>query len=187
MKIFDRFNTALLVSAGLCGAALAFSPGAAAAPLPTGGPTCVEQMSGLAGAAAAPAALPAVLPGPPPAVIPPPLLPPGVPLLPPGVPALPPGVPALPPVLPPGAPLIGPLAAGAPLAVDPPVMGAGILAGKGVPTAPSPAVLSGFVVLPGPPASVQAPAPAAPVVAPAPAGTAAAESLPCCDAGPSVR
>src|SRR5258705_2379009 len=90
LKIFDLCSTTVLASAGLCGAALAFSPSAAAAPLPTGGPACLQQQSGLAaapieqmsgsavpaaagGAAAAPAcieqmaglAAPVVLPGPP--------------------------------------------------------------------------------------------------------------------------
>ncbi|KJX75637.1 hypothetical protein, partial [Mycobacterium lepromatosis] len=134
MKVFDRFNTAMLVSAGLCGAALAFSPGAAAAPLPipTGGPTCIEQMA-VAGLGAAPAAVPAVLPGPVPGTVPPvPLGPGGFP------PVVPPG--GFPPVVPPGAPAIGPLPAG-----DSAALGSGILAGKGVPTAPPQAALSGLV------------------------------------------
>ncbi|MCV7342801.1 hypothetical protein MHAE_18282 [Mycobacterium haemophilum DSM 44634] len=193
MKIFDRFNTAILVSAGLCGAALAFSPGAAAAPLPmpTGGPTCIEQMSGLG---AAPAAVPAVLPGPVAGAVPPvplvpggfpPVVPPGgfPPVVPPGgfPPVVPPG--GFPPVVPAGAPAMGPL-----LAEDPAALGSGILAGKGRPTAPPQAALSGFVVLPGPPASVEAPPAAAPVAAPAPADAAAAEPLPCCgEAAPPVR
>ncbi|AWV47438.1 hypothetical protein JK2ML_0568 [Mycobacterium leprae Kyoto-2] len=197
MKVFDRFNTAILVSAGLCGAALAFSPSAAAAPLsmPTGGPTCIEQMAGLG---AVPAAVPAVLPGPvagavpsvpvvpsggfPPVVPPggfPPVVPPGgfLPVVPPGgfPPVVPPG--GFPPVVPPGvAPAVGPL-----LAEDSAALGSGILAGKGVPTASPQAALSGLVVLPGPPASVEAPPAAAPVVA-------AATPLLCCgEAAPPVR
>jgi hypothetical protein len=85
VKILDLFGITVAASAGLCGAALALSPGAAAAPLPTGGPTCTEQMAGL-GAPVANAArsVPAVLPGPP-------VVPAGAP-----VPA---GVPAGPPLL----------------------------------------------------------------------------------------
>lgn len=161
MKVFDRFNTAILVSAGLCGAALAFSPSAAAAPLsmPTGGPTCIEQMAGLG---AVPAAVPAVLPGPVAGAVP-------------SVPVVPSG--GFPPVVPPGvAPAVGPL-----LAEDSAALGSGILAGKGVPTASPQAALSGLVVLPGPPASVEAPPAAAPVVA-------AATPLLCCgEAAPPVR
>ncbi|RFD24785.1 hypothetical protein MUBE_12205 [Mycobacterium uberis] len=163
MKIFDRFNTAILVSAGLCGAALAFSPGAEAAPLPmpTGGPTCIEQMSGLG---AAPAAVPAVLPGPVVGPVPP------VPLAPGG----------FPPVVPPVAPVMGPL-----LAEDPVALGSGTLAGKGVPTAPPQAALSDFVVLPGPSASIETLPAAVPV---GESGPAAAESLLCCvEAVPLVR
>ena len=46
-----RFATKVVVSAGLCGAALALSPDAAAAPLKTGGYACIEDA---AGAVAAP-------------------------------------------------------------------------------------------------------------------------------------
>src|SRR6202023_3444102 len=95
LKIFDLCSTTVLASAGLCGAALAFGPSAAAAPLPTGGPACLQQESGLAaapieqmsgsaapvaagGAAGGPAciaqmsglAAPVVLPGPPVAAAP---------------------------------------------------------------------------------------------------------------------
>lgn len=60
LKIFDLFGITVAATAGLWGAALAFSPGAAAVPLPTGGgPTCVDQMAGFA------APGPVVLPGPP--------------------------------------------------------------------------------------------------------------------------
>ena len=46
MTIFDRFNIKVIaVGAGLCGAAIAFSPDTAAAPLKTGG-ACIEGQAG---------------------------------------------------------------------------------------------------------------------------------------------
>ena len=42
MTIFDRFNIKVIVSAGLCLAALALSPDAAAAPLKTSGYECIQ-------------------------------------------------------------------------------------------------------------------------------------------------
>ena len=53
MAIFDRFNITVVAGAGLCGAAMAFSAHATAAPLPTGGYAC---MQGQAGEAAPPLA-----------------------------------------------------------------------------------------------------------------------------------
>src|ERR1700678_1255821 len=53
MTIFDRFNIKLVASAGLCGAAIALSPDAAAAPLITGGHACIQGLSGEAGPLAA--------------------------------------------------------------------------------------------------------------------------------------
>jgi hypothetical protein len=158
LKILDLFGITVAASAGLCGAALAFSPGAAAAPLPTGGPTCMEQMAGL-GAPVANAAppVPAVLPGPP-------VVPAGAPL-PAGAPAgvpVPAGVPAGAPVAPAGPPLL---------------QQAG--AGKGVPTNPGPALTAFPVILPGPP---PVPTPASPVpVAGATLTAATAPLPPCCN------
>jgi hypothetical protein len=62
VKMFHLFGVTVTVSAGLCAAAVALSPGAAAAPLPMGGPTCVDQMAGPV--AAAPPPVPMALPGP---------------------------------------------------------------------------------------------------------------------------
>jgi hypothetical protein len=57
MAIVDRFNIKVVAGAGLCGAAIALSPDAAAAPLITGGQACIEGQSGeLAPAAGGPAA-----------------------------------------------------------------------------------------------------------------------------------
>ena len=50
MAIFDRFNIKIVVSAGLCGAAIALCPDAAAAPLITGGGACLRGQSGEIGA-----------------------------------------------------------------------------------------------------------------------------------------
>ncbi|ETA99581.1 hypothetical protein O978_21245, partial [Mycobacterium avium subsp. paratuberculosis 10-5864] len=46
MAIVDRFNMKVVASAGLCGAAIALSPDAAAAPLITGGHACIQGQSG---------------------------------------------------------------------------------------------------------------------------------------------
>jgi hypothetical protein len=128
LNILARFNITIVVGAGLCGAAMAFSPDAAAAPLPMGGPTCLEQMAGAASPVAGPVAAPMALPGPPVA----------------GGPPFPLGAPA--PLAPAGAgaPVAAPAAA--PLET---MVGAGPRAGKGVPTAPA-APVSTPVVLPGP-------------------------------------
>src|SRR5947209_2584111 len=53
MTVFDRFNVKVGAIAGLCGAAMALSPDAAAAPLKTGGYACMQGLSGEAGAPAA--------------------------------------------------------------------------------------------------------------------------------------
>ena len=53
MTTFDRFSIKVVAGVGLCGAAIALSPAAAAAPLKTGGAAC---MYGSAGEVAAPAA-----------------------------------------------------------------------------------------------------------------------------------
>src|SRR5271169_484280 len=52
MATFDRFSIKVVAGVGLCGAAIALSPAAAAAPLKTGGYAC---MQGAAGEVAAPA------------------------------------------------------------------------------------------------------------------------------------
>ena len=52
MAAFDRFSIKVVAGVGLCGAAIALSPDAAAAPLKTGGYAC---MQGAAGEVAAPA------------------------------------------------------------------------------------------------------------------------------------
>src|SRR3954470_17457824 len=55
MTIFDRFNIKVIVAgAGLCGAAMSFSPIAVAVPFMTGGYGCVQGMSGAAPAAGGP-------------------------------------------------------------------------------------------------------------------------------------
>ena len=65
MKMLHAFGVMVAAGAGLCAAAVALSPGTTAAPLPMGGPTCVEQMAGPV--AAAPPPVPMALPGPLPA------------------------------------------------------------------------------------------------------------------------
>jgi hypothetical protein len=50
MAIFDRFNIKIVASAGLCGAAIALCPDAAAAPLITGGGACMRGQSSEVGA-----------------------------------------------------------------------------------------------------------------------------------------
>src|SRR6202000_3486091 len=52
MASFDRFSIKVVAGVGLCGAAIALSPDAAAAPLKAGGYAC---MQGAAGEVAAPA------------------------------------------------------------------------------------------------------------------------------------
>jgi hypothetical protein len=53
MTILDRFNIKVVASTGLCAAAIALSPDAAASPFMTGGYACIQSS---AGGAAAPAA-----------------------------------------------------------------------------------------------------------------------------------
>jgi hypothetical protein len=152
LKILNLFGITVAASGGLCGAALAFSPGAAAAPLPTGGPTCMEQTAGLG----APL-IPAVLPGPPVVAARAP------------VPA---GVPA-------GAPVAADVPAGAPVAPAGSPLPQQAGAGKGVPTNPGPALMAGPVVLPGPP---PVPTPLSPVPVAGPTLAAATGPLPpCCN------
>jgi hypothetical protein len=153
MAIFDRFDLKVIAVGGLCGVAIGFSPGIAAA----GGYECLETSAGEAGpaaaapgAAAAPACapitemagVPMALPGPPlaPPIVPPPLVPPVVP--PPLVPPLAPPVPIV--------PIGAPVAAGAPLA--PITTMGGAAGGKGAPTGPAPAgaPVAGQPIAPGP-------------------------------------
>lgn len=142
MPIFERFNFGLVGAvAGLCGIAIALSPGAAAIPLKTGGEACIQTSAGgapMAGCvpAAAPladmAGVPMALPGPIPAAPPIPVVP-AVPLAPPV-----PVVPAVPVVAVP---------AGAPY-----VEMAGGFGGKGDPIEPprDGAPANGQPILPGP-------------------------------------
>ncbi len=97
MTVFDRFNIRVVAAAaGLCGVAVALSPGVAAAPLITGGSACMQTTAGEVGAspvaamcssAGAPlsdmAGIPMALPGPVPVAAPPPLAPLAPPLAPP--------------------------------------------------------------------------------------------------------
>ncbi|CAM4294243.1 hypothetical protein MB901379_03166 [Mycobacterium basiliense] len=174
LKKFDQFSIMLAAGAGLFGAALAASPGATSAPLPLGGPTCLEQMAGLAAPAGAPPVIAPILPGPPVA---------GAVPLGPALPAALPGAAALPasalPVgapLPAGAPVIAgtplPAAAGGP---DGTPAGAPLLqqaaTGKGVPTHQDRELSADPVVLPGPP----------PAPAPATLAAATAPLPPCCN------
>ncbi|WP_198965675.1 hypothetical protein [Mycobacterium shottsii] len=187
MRKFDRINIAVAASAGLCGAAFALSPSAAATPLRTGGPSCVEQMAGVGApaAGAAPVMAP-ILPGPPVAGAVPvaggPLLPvPAAGPVPIPAPA-PAPVPAGAPVpLPAGAPV--PVAVGAPVPVTAPGPAAAPLllqaGGKGEPTAVDPALTADPVVLPGRP---PAPAPPAPTVVTGATLAAATQPVaPCCN------
>ena len=155
MAIFDRFDLKVAAVGGLCGFAIALSPGIAAA----GGYECLQTSAGQAGpagaaGAAAPACapvtemagVPMALPGPvplAPPIVPPPLVPPVVP-----PPLVPPLVPPV-PVVPIGAPL-APIAAGAPLA--PITTMGGAAGGKGDPTGPAPAgaPVAGQPIAPGP-------------------------------------
>src|SRR4030088_2829323 len=124
MTIFDRFTMGVVAGVGLCGAAIALSPDAAAVPYQTGGGSCMYGQAGEAGAPAAGgpvgaagaaacapltdmAGIPMVVPGP--GVVP---IPAGAPLiaLGPPIPPVPLGAP-----LPLGAPIGAPLPLGAPL------------------------------------------------------------------------
>lgn len=146
MAVFDRLSIRVAaVGAGLCGVALALSPGVAQA----GGGECYYSSAGTTPAAAAAAAcapmsemagVPMALPGPvPPPLAPPPVVPPVVPPL-----APPPVVPPLapPPVVPPVAGAAGGL----------PLTTMGGLAGKGDLTGPAPsgAPVPGQPIAPGP-------------------------------------
>ena len=122
MTIFDRFTIGVVAGVGLCGAAIALSPDAAAVPYMTGGGACMYGQAGEAGAPAAGgpvgaagaaacapltdmAGIPMAVPGP--AVVP---IPAGAPLIALGPPPVPLGAP-----LPLGAPIGAPLPLGAPL------------------------------------------------------------------------
>jgi hypothetical protein len=160
MAIFDRFDLKVIAVGGLCGVAIALSPGIAAA----GGYECLQTSAGEAGAApAAPvcapvtemAGVPMALPGPvpvvpplvPPPIVPPPLVPPVPPLVPPVPPLVPPLVPPVPIV-----PIGAPIAAGAPVGGLPLTTMGGAAGGKGDPTGPAPsgAPVAGQPTMPGP-------------------------------------
>ena len=144
ITIVARFNIKVVAAVGLCGAAVALSPAAAAAPLKTGGYDCFETAAGgntpVAAEVCSPASAPVAEMS-------------GVPL------ALPGPVPApVPWVTRP----VGPRSVGAPIPVGAPVpVGApiadmsGTYAGKGDPTGPAPtgALVPGQPVLPGPSAA----------------------------------
>lgn len=138
MTIFDRFNIGIVASAGLCGAAIALSPDAAAVPYMTGGGACMYGEAGApaagpvgaggAAGAAAPCAapltdmagVPMVVPGP--GIVP---VPAGAPLI-----ALGPPVPVVPPL-----PFAPPVPIGAPLPLGAPLVALGGVA-DGLPVAP---------------------------------------------------
>jgi hypothetical protein len=182
LKIFDLFGITVAATAGLCGAALVFTPDAAAAPLPLGGPGCTQQMAGIAApvADAAPP-VPLALPGPPVAAGAP--FPAAAPPFP--APAAAPPIPPLPAGLPVGAPVLAGVPAGAPVvagvpdtvpAVAPLLQQAG---GKGAPTNPGPSLTNMPVVLPGPPPPPTPPSPA-PVARPT-LVSAFGPAPPCCN------
>ena len=52
MATFDRFNIKVVAGLGLCGAAMALSPDAGAAPFMTGGYACIQGAAGEVGAGA---------------------------------------------------------------------------------------------------------------------------------------
>jgi hypothetical protein len=151
MAIFDRFDLRVIAVGGLCGVAIALSPGIAAA----GGYECLQTSAGQAGGApAAPvcapvtemAGVPMALPGPVPVappIVPPPLGPPVPPLVPPVPPLVPPV-----PLVPVGAPI----AAGAPVGGLPLTTMGGAAGGKGDATGPAPsgAPVAGQPTPPGP-------------------------------------
>lgn len=148
--MIGRFNIEVVAAAVLCGAAVALSPSAAAAPLMAGGDECLQTSAGTAvpaemcGPAAAPVAdmagVPLALPGPVPVPVP-------------AAVPIPAGLP-----VPVGAPIpVGaPVAAGAPVPAGAPLAEmAGTYAGKGDLTGPAPAgaPVPGQPVLPGPSAA----------------------------------
>jgi hypothetical protein len=157
MTTFDRFSIKVVAGIGLCGAAIALSPGAIAAPLKTGGAACMygsageaaapaaAGAAGAAGAACAPAGAPIADMAGAPVAAP---IPGGLPF-PAGAP-VPAGAGApLPVAVPAGAPLIA--LGGLPAA--PVVDMAGVAGGKGAPTgsAPTTGPLPGQPLPPGPP------------------------------------
>ena len=133
MTIFDRFNIKVVAGAGLCGAAIALSQAAAAAPLITGGYACIQASAGdtaPSGAATGPVAAGGCGPA-------------SAPLA---------DMAGIPLTLP------GPVPVGAPLGAPVPVGVIDVAAGyggKGAPTGPPPAgaPVPGQPVLPGPSAA----------------------------------
>jgi hypothetical protein len=151
MAIFDRLRIKVVAGVGLCGAAMALSPDAAATPLKTGGYSCVQGIAGETAPAAVaggpvvapvcvpPASAGAALSGAagPAAAAP---VPAGA-----GAPA-PVGAPA-------GLPVGAPVIAGAPAPGGVLLTGVGGLAGKDAPTGTTPTggPAPGQPILPGPP------------------------------------
>jgi hypothetical protein len=157
MAIFDRLGIKVVAGVGLCGAAMALSPEAAATPLKTGGYSCVQGIAGETAPAAvaggpvvapvcvppAPAGAAAAAPVPAGAGAPVPVgapVPAGA-----GAPA-PVGAPA-------GLPVGAPVIAGAPAPGGVLLTGVGGLAGKDAPTGTTPTggPAPGQPILPGPP------------------------------------
>ena len=155
MAIFDRLCIKVIAGVGLCGAAMALSPDAAATPLKTGGYSCVQGIAGEtapAAVAGGPVVAPVCVPPAPagaalssaagPAVAAP---------VPAGAPA---GAGAPAPVgAPVGLPVGAPVIAGAPAPGGALLTGVGGLAGKDAPTSTTPTggPAPGQPILPGPP------------------------------------
>src|SRR5580693_3662172 len=129
MAIFDRLGIKVIAGVGLCGAAMALSPDAAAMSLKTGGYSCVQGIAGET-APAAVAGGPAGAPVPAGAGAPVPV---GAPV---------------------GLPVGAPVIAGAPAPGGALLTGVGGLAGKDAPTGATPTggPAPGQPILPGPPA-----------------------------------
>ncbi|MGB3355759.1 MAG: hypothetical protein WBB00_23770 [Mycobacterium sp.] len=169
MAVVDRLSIRVAaVGAGLCGIALALSPGLAqaggyeclqtsAGEVPAGAVACapISEMSGvpmaLPGPLAPPPVVPPLAPPPVPPVVPPLAPPPVPPVVPPLAP--PPVPPVVPPLAPPPVPPVVPLIpAGAAVADGLPLATMGGLAGKGDSTGPAPtgAPVPGQPIAPGP-------------------------------------
>jgi hypothetical protein len=150
VTIFDRFNITVIASAGLFGAAMAFSPDAAAVPVKTGGACMYGQAGdvapaaggpvGAAGAGACAAPLTDMS---------------GVPFAAPG--AVP--VPLGPPLI--GPPIVPPVPLGAPVGAPLP-LGAPLVALGGAPEAAPIVDMAGVKDQPTGPAPVGGPAPGSP-------------------------
>ena len=162
MAIFDRLGIKVVAGVGLCGAAMALSPDAAAASLKTGGYSCVQGIAGETAPAAvagglvvAPVCVP---PAPAGAALSGAAGPAAAALVPAGAPAgapVPAGAGAPAPVgAPVGLPVGAPVIADAPAPGGALLTGVGGLAGKDAPTGATPTggPAPGQPILPGPPA-----------------------------------